>query len=154
MNPQGFPSLPTLIRVERELGAALPDHCFVGGVCSGFYVRDLAITELRTTTDVDLVVEVVTLTERYSLESRLREQGLENDPTLTCRWRFEELVLDIMPTVENSMGFSNRWYPEVLRTCEAMDIDGVQLRYPNVWAFLATKIEAFNDRGGGRLCGE
>ena len=57
-----------------------------------------------------------------------------------------------MPGDASVLGFSNPWYPEVLRSARAVDIaEGLTIRLVSAAAFLATKYAAFVDptRGGG-----
>ena len=48
----------------------------------------------------------------------MRERGFTQsfmqpgDPL--CRWRTDDLVLDVMPPIEEVLGFSNRWYPSAI----------------------------------------
>jgi hypothetical protein len=55
-----------------------------------------------------------------------------------------------MPTGENILGFTNSWYKQGYTTAVAHALDehhSVKIFQPVY--FLATKIEAFNNRGGG-----
>jgi predicted nucleotidyltransferase len=48
------------------------------------------------------------------------------------------------------LGFSNRWYPEAARTAARVRLnDRVEIRRISAPAFVATKLEAFLDRGRG-----
>lgn len=59
------------------------------------------------------------------------------------------------PAAENVLGFSNRWYDLALRTARIVQLPGgglpVRLIRPD--CFLATKLEAFEDRGAGDYLG-
>jgi len=60
----------------------------------------------------------------------------------------DDLVLDVMPLDERVLGFSNRWYPLVLDTATAVALaPDITIRAISAPAFLATKWEAFRDRG-------
>lgn len=57
-----------------------------------------------------------------------------------------------MPASAGILGFSNRWYPTVLADRRRHELPGG----PSLWlvsapCFLATKLEAFHDRGQGDL---
>lgn len=57
--------------------------------------------------------------------------------------------MDFMPTEERVLGFSNKWYPEVMKDPVMVEIEaGVLIKVVNIPVFLATKFEAFSDRGG------
>lgn len=144
-----FPALPSILAAETLLGGVLGDHIYVGGACVGFYVDDPAAADIRPTYDVDIVVEIASEVERTQLDERLRQAGLQHDHTgPICRWIKGELVIDVMPSSPEILGFSNRWYPHVFAAPVACDVDGVEILIPSLSAFLATKMEAFFDRGG------
>ena len=55
-----------------------------------------------------------------------------------------------MPTDENILGFSNRWYPQAIQHSKVVRIDDdLEIRSVTAPFFLATKIEAFFGRGSG-----
>ena len=59
-----------------------------------------------------------------------------------------------MPTETRVLGFANRWYPLVAKTARKMVLpSGSEIRLIAAPEFLATKFEAFLDRGKGDLLG-
>lgn len=49
---------------------------------------------------------------------------------------------------EAILGFSNRWYPEALRSAQRLELrTDLCIRLISAPAFIATKLEAFNSRG-------
>jgi hypothetical protein len=65
-----------------------------------------------------------------------------------CRWTHGSLILDVMPLDAQVLGFSNRWYPDVLRTAGRVQLpSGLVIRAINAPYFLGTKLEAFRGRG-------
>jgi hypothetical protein len=84
---------------------------FVGGATVSLYATDSAAAESRPTDDIDVVVEVATYGEFSSqIEERLRQLGFMNDheSTVICRYKIHGLIVDIMPTNPEVLGFSNR----------------------------------------------
>jgi hypothetical protein len=62
--------------------------------------------------------------------------------------------VDLMPTDTNILGFANRWYPLVVETAQQVVLpSGVTINLVVAPVFLATKFEAFADRGKGDLLG-
>lgn len=105
------------------------------------------------TTDVDLIAAVTALSEYHALEERLEQQGLSRDlspDAPICRWRAGAVAVDLMPTDEAVLGFSNAWYAEAAPTAttEALP-SGRMVRLISAPAFLGTKFEAFRTRGRG-----
>lgn len=53
-----------------------------------------------------------------------------------------------MPTVQDILGFANRWYPLAVETAKTVMLQsGLSIRLISAPVFIATKLEAFNDRG-------
>jgi len=62
---------------------------FIGGAVLGLLVDDPKLSEIRSTKDVDVVVEVVTYGEYMALEERLRQARFQHDTSQgapICRW--------------------------------------------------------------------
>ena len=68
-----------------------------------------------------------------------------------CRHRAPDgVVLDLMPTDEAILGFSNRWYPIAIQTATWLAIaSGLSIRIASAPAFLGTKWIALDQRGHG-----
>jgi hypothetical protein len=98
----------------------------------------------------DAITEVASYAQYATLSERLRALGLTEDSSEgapTCRWRFGELILDVMPTDERVLGFSNRWYPSAISSAQVVQLAGLNARVITPVYFLATKLEAFQGRG-------
>ncbi len=150
---KGGATLEMVQIVARGFGGLNERMVFLGGAATSLLVTDPALPHIRTTFDVDVIVEVLSRMDYYRLEDALRERGfiqrIDSDHPV-CRWSFQEVIVDIMPTDEKILGFSNRWYPEAIRNAEVVSIDeDLKIRLVAAPFFLATKIEAFAGRGGG-----
>lgn len=138
----------------RRLGPLLDEVAFVGGQVAELLVTDPAAARVRPTEDVDIIVAVSTRSAYDRLGTRLRASGFRKDLTPgapLCRWRApDRVVLDVMPTEETILGFSNRWYPLGLATAEAYPLgNDLTIRVVTAPVFLATKWVAFDQRGAG-----
>ena len=126
---------------------------FVGGAVAGFLITDPAAPGVRSTVDVDVIVEVASLGDYHRLEDRLRQLGLKQsveDEEPICRWHARRLALDVMPTDERILGFSNHWYRGAIDHAQSIEIaEGRIIRCVSAPYFVATKLEAFRGRGGG-----
>ncbi len=124
---------------------------FVGGAVMILLVDHPELMEIRPTKDVDVIVEIVTLTELYKLEERLRSIGFQHDTSEgapICRWMIDECKVDLMPIGSIPMGMNSKWFPEALRSSEIKDLgEGFHAKVVTPAFFLATKLEAFKDRG-------
>lgn len=145
-----------LERAARELAPFLDEVAFVGGATVALWITDPAALEPRVTKDVDIVVEVASRLAWYQFEERLRAHGLRNDASspVICRWRAgdpgDELVVDVMPGDATILGFQNRWQRPALEHAETLPLpSGQRIRAISPPYLVATKLEAWNGRGGG-----
>jgi hypothetical protein len=69
-----------------------------------------------------------------------------------CRWVVDECRVDIMPVDSSYLGMNSRWLPQALEFSNLADLgDGVTARIINAPFFIATKLEAYRDRGKGDI---
>jgi predicted nucleotidyltransferase len=144
------PNVAALRAVATALGPLRDEVLFVGGAVAGLLITDPAAISVRPTDDVDCVVEIVSTVAYHAFERRLRAQGFSPDPGMICRYRSENMVLDVMPTDPAILGFANRWAAEAFVAGEFRDLGGdLPIRVITAPYFVATKIEAFYGRGEG-----
>jgi hypothetical protein len=157
VNPND-PNVQLLETVAARLGEALRrELVFVGGAIAGLLITDPAMPGIRPTDDVDLICRALVLTDYHQVEVALRKRGFVQDLAVDapiCRWRagdgIDAVAVDVMPTLEDILGFTNRWYPLALETAKTLDLpSGLTIRVISAPAFIATKLEAFDGRGGG-----
>ena len=153
MNPND-PNVALLEIVAERLGDSLRDELvFVGGAIVGLLTTDSGAPSIRTTNPVDLICKAVVRADFHRVEGELRKLGfvLDVSPQAPiCRWRVSSVAVDVMPTLEDIMGFSNPWYPLALDTATRVALpSGREIRLITAPAFLATKLEAFDGRGNG-----
>lgn len=126
---------------------------FTGGATIGLYVDEVVKADLRPTDDVDCVVEITTKGKYYQLTEQLRKLGLEESTKLNaplCRWQYQEINIDIMPSNENILGFSNRWYAPAIHSAISYQLPSSRIiKIFSIPYLLASKIEAFLGRGKG-----
>lgn len=158
MNKLPSPNRATLEKVAIRLKPMLPDLVFVGGQVAELLITDPAAIRVRPTTDVDVLVSTTSRPEYRSIEKSLAALGLRNDLSEgapICRWLTpDDLRVDVMPTDQAILGFSNQWYPTaVQRTVSYRLTDDITILIPTAPVFLATKWDAFLGRGEGDLLG-
>ncbi|WP_457767379.1 hypothetical protein [Cyanobium sp. ULC082] len=155
MNPND-PNVSLLERAAEHLGDPLLDQLvFVGGVVAGVLITDPAMPDIRPTQDVDVICRVIARSDYYQLGMQLKRRGFQEDTrpgAPLCRWCIEEIILDLMPTQGEILGFSNRWYPLAMDTAQLQALpSGRSIRMVSAPVFLATKLEAFHGRGQGEF---
>lgn len=141
------------IAVVAEVAEALKDikkdMVFVGGVVVSLYTDDPAADEIRPTQDIDMTLNIVNLSHWEKVQAQLGTLGFHPDPYghAICRYKYKDIPVDIMSADDGPLGPSNPWYKigfENIWTAKAKDQTIKILSAP---CYLATKFEAFNDRG-------
>ena len=142
-----------LITVCNHLQPILEQFVLVGGCATSLLITDQASPDVRPTVDVDLIVDILSLSAYYKLEKQLRALGFkqgEDDEGIICRWTKEGHIVDIMPTDEKIFGFSNPWYKDVVDHAVRTKLNNeIEVKHITAPYFLATKIVAFQTRGNG-----
>lgn len=138
------------------LGPLLDEVVFVGGATVHLWITEPGAPPVRATEDVDVVCEVASRVKYHQLGDRLRAQGLQEamGAPVICRWRSADpqLVLDVMPTDPDILGFSNPWYEEAISGAVTVTLEsGAEIRAAAPPALVATKLCAWKGRGGGDL---
>lgn len=156
MKPQ-HPNVPKVELVAQALGDLCEQLVFVGGCAVDLLLTDAGVAPARVTYDVDLVAQVAALPAYHALEEKFSGLGFKRDVSADapiCRWRLANLEVDLMPPYEQILGFANRWYPLALESAQPVVLpSGMTIRLIAAPVFLATKFEAFADRGKGDLLG-
>jgi predicted nucleotidyltransferase len=149
------PADPNVQRVEL-VAAAVGDLrnklVLVGGCAASLLIDAPTASVPRVTYDVDLIAEATALRDYHALEKQFDQRGFTRDlspDAPICRWQLGAVKVDLMPTDERVLGFSNRWYPLAAATARRVILpSGTSIHLIAAPAFLATKFEAFLTRGG------
>lgn len=123
----------------------LAQPVFTGGGIVGLLVESPSAFPISATKDLDLIIEVTSRVEFGAVEAALRRAGFRDCPAKPAIGRFlwsdENVEVEFHTPRQDITGFSDQWYPEVLRSA---------IRTRGIWhasapAFIATKISAFLD---------
>ena len=150
-------NLEMLASVAKGLGTLKDEVVFVGGATIELYLAGPPALKVRATDDVDCVVEVTTRTDYHKLEERLRALKFQH-PLDTkgpiCRWEYQGILVDVMPMEGAVLGFTNRWYPEGFEHAVSVRLpDGQEIEIFSLPYLVASKLEAFKDRGRNDFMG-
>ena len=139
--------------VSQALGDLCDRFVFVGGALLELLITDPAVSDFRPTTDVDLVVEAATYGTYAAIEQLLTDRGFPHDvgpDAPMFRRRIGGIIVDVMPTNENILGFGNRWYADIVHAPGTHCLPSGRTIYVAAPPqFLATKLDAFHTRGNG-----
>lgn len=122
---------------------------FIGGAAVSLYT-DKPASETRPTDDVDILIELLNYKDYAAVEEKLRKKGFVNDVEsgVICRYIIRGIIVDVMPTSKEILGFSNIWYQEAVAHANQVTIDtGYTIRIFSAAYFIAAKLEAYKSRG-------
>ena len=125
---------------------------FTGGTTVPFYLTTDSPPPPRPTRDVDFVVQVASRAAYVHLQERLRELGFREDveSKVICRWKYKEIIVDIMPTEGDILGFANQWHKLGMSDLWKVSLDeGCTINLFSSVYFLASKLAAMQGREGG-----
>jgi hypothetical protein len=148
-------NISMLQTVANGLGNLKDDMVFVGGAVAELYASNPELSDIRPTLDVDCVIELRSKTAHAKLENDLRALGFENDTSKgapICRWIYRGILVDVMPSDFDVMGFSNIWYAGGIENKVSKTLpDGTKILVFPPEYYLAAKFEAHKGRGGSDL---
>ncbi len=84
------PNLEILETAVELLDELIDQLVFLGGCDTGLLLTDMAAPPIGATPDVDVIIEVATMTEYYQLAGQLRAGGFQEDTSVDapiCRWK-------------------------------------------------------------------
>lgn len=146
------PNIALLTAMARAMGPLCDQVVFVGGCATGLLIDNPKLMDVRPTEDVDAIVEVASLAGYHQLAEQLVQRGFRQTMehnTPPFRWFWNRMQLDLVPLDEKVLGFANPWYRAGYEASVLIALeDGLNLKHLSAPYFLATKFEAFKDRGG------
>lgn len=145
-------NLYMLQTIAEKLEGLREKIVFVGGCATVLLITDPAAPDVRQTVDVDCIVDVMIHSDYRNIEKQLRGLGFyqSSQDEVICRWRLAgyPFYLDVMPTNESILGFSNIWYKRAINESVHVTLkNDISIRLISSPYFLATKLEAFKSRG-------
>jgi hypothetical protein len=146
--------------VAHALGELKDKMIFVGGSVAELYADFPEVSDIRSTLDVDCVVDIQII-NNYSdytkLEIELRKLGFQDDMSENapiCRKIHQGISVDFIPVNPAILGFSNRWYADgIANKIPAVLPNKTSIYILSAEYYLATKFEALRGRGGTDIRG-
>lgn len=142
-------NIATVAEIATALKELKDQMIFVGGAVVSLYVKDEPAEEIRQTDDVDVTINLVNYAAWAQMQERLAVLGFSPDPNghAICSYLYKGISVDIMPSKDGPVGPANRWYEVGFDNLWTHTIDGIDIKILSVGCFLASKFEAFKDRG-------
>jgi len=137
------------IKVAKALGELNQEVVFVGEAMVSLYIDDKAAEDIRPTKDIDITFQVTTAGKLEALREKLNEKGFKEatDEKVICRFKYDDLLVDVMSTQEVGWAPSNQWFEPGFERAIEVDLEGFKVKVLPLPYFLASKMDAFFDRG-------
>ena len=144
-------NLALVAQVAKGLKELKDKMVFIGGAVISLYTDDPSADEIRPTSDIDMTINLANYAEWAKMQERLAELNFYPDPQgqSICSYKFQDIAIDIIPAEDSSIGVSNQWYKPGFKNLQKIQLEneGVEINILPAAYFLATKLEAFKDRG-------
>ena len=136
-------------KVAMALGDINDEVIYVGGAVVSLYVTDEGAELPRPTKDIDISVQISTYAQMDQLRKKLANKKIYPAPaeTVMYRYSYEDILIDFIPYEETPLGLTNRWLKPGFERAYPVTIGDAEIKILPVSMFLATKWEAFKNRG-------
>lgn len=136
-------------KIALALGSLNDQVVYVGGATVSFYSNDPAAEDVRPTKDVDISLSIATLGELENIREELTLKGFKQnaEDNVICRFRYEDIKVDVMNTKAVGWAPANPWFAPGFAKRETVAVEDQKVQILPLPYFLASKFTAFNDRG-------
>lgn len=136
-------------KIANALGQLNEHVVYVGGAVVSLYINDTSAEDVRPTGDIDITMEIASVGELEVIREELINKGFyqSSEDNVICRFRFEDIKVDLMATKAVGWAPANPWFAPGYKQLITFDVDGVIIKCLSLPYYLATKLSAFYDRG-------
>jgi predicted nucleotidyltransferase len=136
-------------KIAIALGELNEQVAFVGGSVVSLYANDWASEDVRPTKDIDITLQIASLSQLEALREELVSKGFQQsaDETVICRFIYEDILVDVMSTHAIGWDPANRWFAPSFKHLILQKVGNANIRLLSLPYFLATKFDAHSDRG-------
>lgn len=137
-------------KVANALGDLNNQVIYVGGATVSLYCNDPAADDVRPTKDIDISIKVASLAHLEEIREELVKRGFKQtaDLDVICRFKLDDILVDVMATKPVGWAPANPWFEEGFNNLQKIDIDDTIIQIMPLTYFLASKFTAHLDRGG------
>lgn len=141
-----------ILKLDRRLEGVQFEFAFLGGSVLSLLVTNPDVDAIRVTKDVDVMMNIRTRSEFHKADKMLERLGFRHDTredAPICRWIYDDVTVDVLPTTEDVLGWNSKWFAEALDESAQITVGRRKVRVVTAPYFVALKLEAFEDRGAG-----
>ncbi len=142
-------NIAVVAQVAEALKELKEKMVFVGGAVVSLYTDDAAADEIRPTGDIDMTINLMNFNNWNETQEQLALLGFYPDPmgNSICRYKYEDIPIDIMPAEDGPLGPANKWYKWGFDNLQTVKVKEEEIQILPAPCFLATKFAAFSNRG-------
>lgn len=135
--------------IALALGELNSKVVYVGGAVVSLYIDDSSADDVRPTKDIDISMEIVSLSELEKIRAELTQKGFyqSSEDDVICRFRYQDIKVDVMATKAIGWAPANPWFAPGYSQLLEFDLDGIKIKCLSLPYYLATKFTAFYNRG-------
>ncbi len=137
-------------KVANALGDLNSQVIYVGGATVSLYINDPAADDVRPTKDIDISIKIASVAHLEEIREELTNRGFKQtaDLDVICRFKLDDILVDVMATQPIGWAPANPWFEEGFNNLQTVDVDGASIQIMPLTYFLASKFTAHIDRGG------
>lgn len=141
-------NLEKLLTVANALGDLHKDVVYVGGSVVSLYADNPSAEDIRPTIDVDFFAEIASYSDLEKFSAKLKDRGFyqSSEDSILCRFRFQDLIVDVMSTKEIAWAPANPWFGKESHQTETIKVQNIAFNLLSTPYFLASKFSAFSNR--------
>jgi hypothetical protein len=142
-------NLSVVEKVAKALGEINDEVIYVGGAIIVLYATEDGADQPRPTIDIDITVQINTYSQMDEMRERLANKKIfpATGETLIYRYTYEGVFIDFIPIKATPLGPTNKWFRLGFKRTYPVTIGDTRIRILPVSLFLATKWEAYMNRG-------
>ncbi len=141
------------LKVVEQVALALEEIneevIFIGGAVVSLYATDKGAEQPRPTSDIDVSVQIGSYSGMELLRNKLAAKKIfpASSEKVIYRYIYQEITIDFIPVEDTQLGPTNRWLKPGFKKALTIKINETPIRILPVGLFLATKWEAYKNRG-------
>ena len=102
-----------ILKLDKRLAGVEFDFAFLGGSVLSLLVTNPDVDAIRVTKDVDVMMDIRTRKDFHKADRILEGLGFRHDTredAPICRWVYEDVTVDVLPTTEDVLGWKSKWF--------------------------------------------
>jgi len=136
-------------KVAEALEEINTEVIYVGGAVISLYATEKGSDIPRVTKDIDISVRVSTYSQMEELRLRLARKKIfpTSSGNIMYRYAYQDILIDFIPFEETPLGPTNSWLKPGFKHSREIKVFNTTIRILPASYFLATKWEAYRNRG-------